>query len=376
MLGVLLTIGWFLLLLTFLVLIHELGHYLAAKYVKVGVIEFGIGYPPLAKKLFRKWNTDFTVNWLPLGGFVRLWGDDAEESIANKEIAAEHHLSESMMFNHKKQWERLLIIFAGVFINFVFGFMVFAGLYSRYGIPERIDHVRVEEVLPDSPAALAGLKADDEILKVTIDEGTEISISDSDQFSTLMSENAGEKVVMDVLREADRLKIEATLRPKDRPADQAALGVVPANWKLVFYPWYEQPLRGMYVGMRDSLELGKLILNSLGEMVGKMVMRGQVPTDVAGPIGIVAQAHEMNILSQGWVGTLRYSALLSINLAIMNLLPIPALDGGRALFVMLETFIGKTRRQRWEQRVNGIGMVFLLSLIFLISIKDVVKIIW
>jgi regulator of sigma E protease len=376
MFGVLLTIGWFLLLLTFLVLIHELGHYLAAKYVKVGVIEFGIGYPPLAKKLFRKWGTDFTVNWLPLGGFVRLWGDDAEESIVNKEIAAEHHLDDSMMFNNKKQWERLLIIFAGVFINFVFGFIIFAGLYSVYGIPEKFEHTRVEEVFADSPAQEAGIQVHDEVLSVTIDEGTQIRIEDADQFSTLMRENAGEKVLLQLKRDGEELTVEAMLRPKDRPENVPALGLYPADWKLVFYPWYEQPFRGMYVGMRDSLELGRLILGSLGQMMSKLFFQGQIPTDVAGPIGIVDQAHEMNILSQGWTGTLRYGALLSINLAIMNLLPIPALDGGRAVFVVLESFIGKARRQRWEQRVNGIGMIFLLSLIFLISLKDVVKIIW
>lgn len=376
MLGILFTIGWFLLLLTFLVLIHELGHFLAAKFVKVGVLEFGIGYPPLAKKLFRRWDTDFTINWLPLGGFVRLFGDDAEESLPSREEQKEHHLTESSMFNHKKRWERLLIIGAGVFINFVFGVIVFAGLYSKFGIPEDLGFVRVDEVLADSPALVAGVQKGDEIFRATIDENQEVTVTTADQFSRLMSENAGEKVVLHLRRSGETFDLEATLRPKDRPIDQAALGVIPRDWESKFYPWYEQPIRGAIVGLQDSIELGRLILGSLGDMVSKLFMRGQVPSDLSGPIGIVAQAHEMDILSQGWVGTLRYAALLSINLAIMNLLPIPALDGGRAIFVLLEGFIGKARRQRWEQRVNGIGMVFLLLLIFLISIKDVVKIIW
>jgi regulator of sigma E protease len=376
MFGVLLTIGWFLLLLTFLVLIHELGHYLAAKFVKVGVLEFGIGYPPMAKKLFRRWDTDFTINWLPLGGFVRLWGDDAEESLPTAAAAAEHHLTEKSMFNHKKRWERLLIIGAGVFINFLFGVIVFAGLYSKFGIPERLHYVKVEEVLVDSPAQLSGLQVGDQIYKTTVDENKEVSITNAAEFSQLMGENAGEKVTLHFRRSGEETTLDVTLRPKDRPSDQAALGVIPVDWELKFYPWYEQPFRGIYVGLQDSFELGRLILGSLGDMVSKLVMRGQVPSDLSGPIGIVAQAHEMDILSQGWVGTLRYAALLSINLAIMNMLPIPALDGGRAIFVLLEGILGKARRRRWEQRVNGVGMVFLLLLIFLISLKDVVKIIW
>lgn len=376
MLGVLLTIGWFLLLLTFLVLIHELGHFLAAKFVKVGVVEFGIGYPPLAKKLFRRWDTDFTINWLPLGGFVRLWGDDAEEALPKAGAALPQSLTESSMFNHKKRWERLFIIGAGVFINFLFGVIVFAGLYSRFGIPEKLNHVSVDQVLAGSPAVTAGLQENDEIFSTTVDENQRVTVVSSDQFSKLMSENAGEKVVLHLRRNGEEKDVEVTLRGKDRAANEAALGVIPLDWELRFYPWYEQPLRGVYVGLRDSFELGGLILGSLGDMVGKLFLRGQVPSDLSGPIGIVAQAHEMDILSQGWVGTLRYAALLSINLAVMNLLPIPALDGGRAVFVLIEGFIGKARRQRWEQRVNGIGMVFLLVLIFLISLKDVVKIFW
>lgn len=376
MFAILLTIGWFVLVLTFLVLIHELGHFLAAKYIGVDVLEFGIGYPPRAKKLFRWWKTDFTLNWFPLGGFVRLWGDDAEEVLSDHPEHAESGLTQKGMFHAKKKSQRLLVILAGVFINFLFGVLVFAGLYSYYGIPEVLPHVEVAQVLPDSPAQEVGLQEGDVLVRLVEKDGDEAQITNPQQFIELTSANAGTRVELTVRRDGEERVVEPVLRAPDTTTNKPALGIVPTDIKFVFYPWWQQPFRGMYVGLKDSLELGRLILVSLGGMVTKIFTQAQVPSEVSGPIGIVAQAYEMNILSQGWLGTLRYAALLSINLAIMNLLPIPALDGGRAVFVLLESLLGKERRLRWERNANNIGLPFLLLLILLISIKDVFAIIW
>ncbi len=376
MIGIALTILWFLLVLTFLVLIHELGHFLAAKLVKVDVLEFGVGYPPRAIKLFRRWGTDFSLNWLPLGGFVRLWGDDAEEELPAKESLETQGLSAKTMFVNQSAAARLFIIVAGVFINFAFGVLIFAGMYSYFGIPEQLDHVRVDEVLADSPAQEVGLQVGDQIYQVVTSSGDEIVVETAQQFSVLMAEQAGEQVTLLARRGEEEQAFSPTLRPKDRPADQAALGIIPVDREFAFYPWYEQPLRGAIVGLQDSFQMSKMILGALGDMLGKLFMRGQIPMEVSGPIGIVAQAYEMDILNQGWVGTLHYAALLSINLAVMNMLPLPPLDGGRGLFILLELIVGRAKRKIWEARVTQVGFPALLLLIVLISLKDVVKIVW
>lgn len=369
----LLTILWFLLLLSFLVIIHELGHFLAAKSVGVHVIEFGVGYPPVAKKLFTWMQTKFTLNWLPLGGFVRLYGDDAGEEFGTEdELPA--GVTEANKFHTKSISDRLRIILAGVLVNFVFGVIVFAGLYSVYGIPEQLGYVRVDQVLENSPAQEAGLQVGDAIVHVIDQDGVQTKVTERDPFINLMKAKSGQPVRLFIRRGGQEMEITAQLRPADRPADQGALGVAPSDIEFRFYPWWQQPFRGAWAGLKDSLYFGKLILQSLGGMLGKMVTKGEIPQDMAGPIGIVREANEADILSQGFVGTIRYAALLSLNLAIMNLLPIPALDGGRAVFVILEKFIGKARRIRWEQRANSYGIVFLLGVILLISIQDVVKI--
>lgn len=369
-----LTILWFLLLLSFLVVIHELGHFFAAKSVKVHVLEFGVGYPPKAVTLFRWLQTPFTLNWLPLGGFVRLFGDDAGEDFG-AESSLPEGVTEENQFHRKSARARLWIIVAGVISNFVFGVLVFAVLYSKFGIPEKLGYIKIQEVVADSPAQRAGFQEGDEVVRVKSSDGEESVVKEAAAFSQLMNARSGETVQFFVRRNGENITLTAELRPADRPADQAALGVVPQDMEMRFYAWWQQPFRGMWAGLQDSVLFGRLILQSLGSMVGRLVSKGEIPQDISGPIGIVAQAQEADILKQGWVGTVRYAGLLSINLAIMNLLPIPALDGGRGVFVLLERFIGKDRRMRWERIANSYGMIFLLGLILLISIQDVLKIV-
>lgn len=435
---IILTIVWFLLILSFLVLIHELGHFIAAKLMGVLVEEFGLGYPPRLKKLWRWQGTIFSLNALPFGGFVRLFGDEGEtleggmqeggpegglqkggpeaESSAKKlpvrsDPRSEPRL-ESQKFTSKTELQRLFIILAGVIVNFVFGVLAFAYIYSRVGIPAPTGQVEIVEVLPNSPAAEAGLSAGDIVLEVEAPESSgasetpealeasevqgtptdELADEPTDElvvepasalepttaegFITWVGQQSGQNVNLTLERAgATQSALLYVRTPEEIPPNEGAIGIGLSDTELKFYPWWQMPFRGMWVGLQEAIAMGRLILDTLGMMLVNMFTKGVVPTEVAGPIGIVSQAYEFEAVKQGFLGNLNTAALLSINLAIMNLLPIPALDGGRAIFIMIEPFIGRDRRRRWEGKANTVGFMFLIVLIVLITVKDIVGIV-
>lgn len=372
----LLTILWILVLLSILVIVHEFGHFFAAKMVGVHVEEFGLGYPPRAKILFEKWKTKFSLNIIPLGGFVRLYGDDAETV---EKGGAQTDLPEGVThenrYSQKSIPARMTILLAGVVVNFVFGILAFAGIYSTIGIPAERGNVVVTNVVEGSAAAQAGFQSDDVITAFTNDEGQRISLSESQQFIEFVSDHPEKELQVFVRRGEEEQILLATPEKNEETGEvQGRLGVGLSDSELVFYPWWQMPFRGMLVGLQESIRLSGFILVSLKDMVVSTVQKGQVPSDLSGPVGIVDQTYQSGILQDGWLGRLNWMALISVNLAIMNLLPIPALDGGRALFLLTEPILGKDRRTRWEQWANNYGMMFLLALIVLITAKDVWKI--
>jgi len=378
------TIVWFLLVLSFLVLIHELGHFLAAKWIGTHVEEFGLGYPPRVKKVFTKWHTVFTLNALPFGGFVRIWGDDAEQiedDAAQSEKEGKAPIVNpapkgSIPFANQPQWKRMVVILAGITVNFVFGMLAFAILYSFVGIPERVRDVEVLSVQEDSPAAAAGLQVGDKVLSLKIDGETTWQQGETRSLVTTLGRLDQQDIQLTVERSGEQQELSTTTRSRDEAVARGALGFSPSeNTDFVFYPAWQMPFRGAWTGVKEAVGLSQLIVLTLGDMVTG-VSRGKVPSDVSGPVGIVEQAVQMEVVKQGWYGTLNWAGLLSINLAVMNLLPIPALDGGRAVFIILETFIGKARRLRWERLVNGYSFFFLIGLILLITLKDVVGLIF
>lgn len=361
------TVLWFLLVLSFLVVIHELGHFFAAKRVGVHVQEFGLGYPPRLRPLFKKWNTLFSLNAIPVGGFVKLYGDDAEQL----ELEPEPGIPESRMFARQSQSKRLIIILAGVAVNFLFGIAAFMGLFSVIGIPTPKGFVLVTAVSPGSPAETAGLAVNDQVISFSA-VGEAISVSASQPLIDAIERHRGEAVTLRVRRDSQEIDVSAALR-SEKPVNDGLLGVALEDTDLKFYPWWQMPFRGALQGLRDSLNLSRLVVSALGDMVARLVTKGEIPKDITGPVGIVDQAIQNEVLKQGVPGALNFAGQLSINLAIMNLLPIPALDGGRAIFVLLERALGRARRIRWEQKANLVGFIFLLSLILLVTAKDIVN---
>lgn len=348
----------FVLILSLLVLIHELGHFLTAKFFKMRVEEFGIGIPPKAKHLFRKWGVDFTLNWLPIGGFVRLYGEDpGDEAQSNSPEA----------FFNKPVWQRAVVLFAGVAMNFLLATVLFGAVYSVLGIPTKTDKVNITEVKPGSPAEKVGLKKDEVVISVFKGK-EELKFAGVEGFVKTVAGHKGEELTINVLDAGKQISVKVTPR-KDPPPGEGALGVVLDDMEMKKYPWYEMPFRGVEVGMREAISWGKMILEQLGVLLKTIVSGKGVPKDVAGPVGIYQASKD--IYKFGILAVLQFMGVLSVNLAVLNVMPFPALDGGRIAFLLVEKIVGKKLKNKVEGYVHTAGMIFLLSIMFLITIRDV-----
>jgi len=365
------SIAIFLLVLSFLVLIHELGHFLAAKFINSKVEEFGLGYPPRVKKLFKKWNTDFTLNWIPFGGFVKIYGE---------ELVKAENKSESRPFYEKPALQRLMVILAGPVINLIFGVLAFSIIYAFVGIPSPLQNqARIAYITPGSPAEKSGLQVNTNLISLK-DAKETIFINSIEGAILAIGNHKGQTVTLTSSGlcyqescQENLQEYEVYLRRDDEIEDlnlEGSLGVAFQAYYLKFYPWYEMPLRGIITGFKESVDLVILTVQELAKMTLNIFNKGKIPGDVMGPLGIGHAVVKNQIFSEGFLSVLHFSGLLSLGLAVMNLLPIPALDGGRALFIILEKIIGKKRVDKFETKVNYGGFIILLSLIILITAKD------
>ncbi len=347
----------FVLILSVLILVHELGHFFAARFLGIRVEEFGIGLPPKAKKLFA-WNgVEFSLNWLPLGGFVRLYGEDREFGMDDKNA-----------FFNKPMISRLIVLLAGVTMNFILGVALFGVVYSFLGIPTQTDRVRVVEVVQDSPAEKAGLKVDDIISKIQI-SNDKYQIDEVNAFIKKVNENKGKEISL-VLDDGRELKVTPRENP---PAGQGSLGVALSSMEMIQYPWWQMPFRGVVVGMNEAVAWGKEIATNMWKLVSDIFAGKGVPKDVSGPVGIYQVTSQ--VYKNGWLATLQFVGVLSVNLAILNIMPLPALDGGRIAFLGIELLVGKRRKNKIEGYVHSGGMIFLLALMALITIRDVMRLV-
>jgi len=350
----------FIITLSILILVHELGHFWVAKKAGIKVEEFGIGYPPRAwsKKIGE---TVYSINWVPFGGFVRLYGEELKETTRLRQGSGE-----ARAFWAKSKKVRTAVIVAGVLGNFLLAIVCFSAVYSVSGIPTVTDQVRVIGITTGSPADQAGLQNKDLILAV---DGQ--AIKDIEHFTQLIGDKKGQEVVLLVKRETDKT-IVLTPR-KDPPEGEGALGVVISSLEMKRYPWWQMPFRGAVEGIKEAVAWGGLILGSFGKMLVDWIGRGIAPKDVAGPVGIFQAS--ANVTQQGILAILQFMGILSINLGILNILPFPALDGGRLVFVIYEAVTRRRPKPAVEHWVNAIGMAVLLFLIILVTINDVQRVI-
>lgn len=337
----------FLLILSAVVLIHEVGHFLAAKLFKVRVDEFGFGLPPKLFKLFSFKGTDFTVNALPIGGFVKLYGENGETQVG---------VPDERAFWAKKIWQRAIILLAGVMMNFVLAIFLFSIVYSVLGIPVKIKGVKVTEVVKDSPAAVVGLKVDDVI-----------QYADNNKFLEFVAENKGKEIAIEVKRGEEVKKFKVTPR-ENPPEGEGSLGIVITDSELKHFPWYEMPFRGSWIGLQEAYAWGKEIAVNLFDLVWRLVTGKGISRDLAGPVGIYQISNQVR--KQGILAILQFVGVLSVNLSILNIMPFPALDGGRLVFLGIELIRGKRIKEEIEGWVNTVGMLMLLSLMVLITIND------
>jgi regulator of sigma E protease len=360
----LVTIIVFLVILSVLVLVHEAGHFFVAKLFGIKVEEFGFGLPP---RIFGKkfGETLYSINWLPIGGFVKLYGEDeaggGSITLKQKKVKGD----EKRAFFAKPVWQRALVILAGVFMNFVLAVVIISVLFSVVGVQMPGNKVMVDAVVKGAPAQKAGIKVGDVVMSVNDNE-----VKTSEQLKRYVDEHSGEKLTLKVQTLNSKIEILQVTPRKVYPSDEGPMGIaISQNVIIQKYPWYKAP----FVGTWEALKQTWLIVSGLIMLVIQLVTRGMVPQGVAGPVGI-AQLTGV-VIGIGPAAVLSLVSLLSLNLAIVNILPIPALDGGRLFFILIEGVFHKKVDPKIEGYAHMIGMMVLLGLIALITLHDLLRII-
>lgn len=342
----------FILTLGVLVLVHELGHFIAAKKNGVKVEEFGFGLPP---RLFgiKKGETLYSINLLPIGGFVKLYGEELYEIKNNK--------LKNRAFINKSPWQKAIIIIAGVIGNFILGWALLSFLFTQ-GVPVPTKKVIIEKIASNSPAQKAQLKTGDVIV-----EFAGKKLETTTDLISLSKKYADQKVSLII--ERDNKKITKEIIPrKNPPQGQGPLGVVISNHILKKYSWYQAP----FYGLKEAFNITFNIAYQLLKVIFEFITFQKPQVDVAGPVGIAQYAQ--SAIKFGKNAYLELVALLSFNLAIINILPFPALDGGRLVFVLYEGITKKKPNKEIEKYTNMIGILILLGLSLLITINDIAKI--
>lgn len=348
----------FLLALSVLVILHELGHFLAAKSVNIKVEEFGLGIPPrvMGKKVGE---TIWSLNLLPIGGFVRMFGEDTAEHVEKNKEAGR-------AFWHKKPWQKFIVVVGGVVMNVVTAVLIFTFVYKITGVPIETKSVKVEDVVAGSPADLAGIKKEDVILKVE-----EKEVSSSRQLIEEVAKHKGKEVELLIGKGSETFKLKVKVR-ENPPAGEGSMGVAVSNMVMEKIGW-GQVYKGVWAGFKEAYFWGKIIGEGVFNMIRDVAM-GRKPEDVSGPIGMY-QATSNIRQNQGLLAVLHFFGIVSVNLAVVNILPFPALDGGRLMFVLYEAVIRKRPNAKLEAVVNNVGMMILLTLIALVAVGDILRII-
>jgi regulator of sigma E protease len=347
----------FIIVLSVLVLVHEVGHFFAARRVGIWVEEFGFGLPP---RLFGKkiGETIYSINLLPFGGFVRLHGENTQESITDKKRA----------FLNQSKKARTAVILAGVFMNFVLAIAAFSMVYSFTGIPKESGNVKVVEIRPDSPASTSGLQVGDVVKQID-----ETKITTNDEFINYIESKKSSEIVMYAQREGVDGLVEAEAIPRENPPpEEGALGVIISSTEIYYPPVWQRPFIGIYNGFKDAFFWTGVVLGGFVKIFTDL-SGGTVPTDVAGPVGIFALTSEA--AKFGVLTLINFMGILSVNLAILNVIPFPALDGGRLLFIVIEGVFGRKVLPKVETAIHTVGMILLLMLIFAITAHDVKRLI-
>lgn len=375
----------FLVILSVLVFVHEFGHFSMARLFGMRVDEFGFGFPPRAlgfwkdpktntwkfvgSKTDRMPRTIYSVNWIPLGGFVRIKGEDGAGR------------KEKDSFASSPGWKRIIVLSAGVIMNFILAWVLFSIVFM-IGAPQAVTSddtvngetsVQIGNVLPNTPAEEMGFRIGDTILGryVETDRSEEekayytplVTIGDVQEY---VEANKGKEIRFLVKRGEEQVPLIGSPRV-DYPEGEGSLGIELVRTSIVSYPWYE----AVWKGLMTVFMLIGAILAAFWGLLKTLFTTGSTPADIAGPVGIAFYTKQVADL--GFVYILQFAGILSVNLGIINILPIPALDGGRVVFVLAEMIKGSPVSQKFEQAIHSIGFVLLLLLMLVVTFFDFIR---
>lgn len=323
----------------FLIFIHELGHFLTAKKFGVKIHEFAIGMgPAIVKK--QKGETLYAIRLFPIGGYVKMEGEDGESD-------------DPRAFSKKPAWQRLIVLVSGAFTNIICGFLIFCILFlpaAQVSVPV------VGSVLENSPAAKAGIQEGDRIVSVN---GSKVNIQADVSFS--LYQNGGKEAKVSVDRGGE--KKEFNITPVYNEENQ--------NYIMGFVPRVADmtPTLAVKTAYYNTFFVVRVVYASLGELItGKADV-----AQMSGPVGIVNEVGKAAKSETPWQSVMNFIALIAVNLGVMNLLPLPALDGGRVFFILIEMIRRKPIKPEYEGMIHFAGMVLLLALMLFVTYSDILK---
>ena len=350
-------------ILVIVVIGHEFGHFIVAKWNGVKVEEFGFGLPP---KIWgfkpKNSETEYNINALPIGGYVKLLGEEGDNR------------DNPRSFAFKKPWQRIAILSAGVIMNIIIAVIAFT-IVGMMGTQAVIDESKINSgkfsnittfiatVAKDSPAEKADLRFGDEIQTIA-----GVKVITQDEVTNKIKENIGKPVEI-VVKRGDQT-LTKTVEPRENPPEgQGAIGIstqLTGMQKLSFFDSFKLAFNSIYVIISTTLYI-------LGQMIMSLFTQAPLPAeaDVTGPIGLVQIVGDVRDLGMGYIIT--FIGLISTSLALFNILPIPALDGGRIVFVVIEWIKGSPVTQSLENKFHIVGYSVLMLLTLLVTIRDIIK---
>lgn len=348
----------FVLVLGILIFVHEFGHFIVAKLFNVKVLKFSLGFGP---KMFGKkvGDTEYVVSALPLGGFVKMVGENLEEEVSP--------LDEARAFSHKPVWQRFCIVFAGPASNLLFTVLLLSTVFLVAGLPILGPSSMIGEVSTDSPGARAGLLAGDIVKEIDSKE-----ISDWSEVYHLVTESGGKPLTITVERDGGLVTVTAT--PEETAIKNEFGEVTGQGYRLgiarqmnvEFEPATFSQAVG--AGFGQTVEMTKKTLQGIWKMVQRIIPA----SEIGGPILIAQIAGKQ--LQSGWIDFFYFMGFLSVNLGILNLLPIPVLDGGHLVFFSLEAVRRKPLTREIQGKMQFVGIVLLVSLMLFAFYNDILRI--
>lgn len=322
-----------------LVFAHELGHFLAAKASGIMVLEFAVGMGPVLVSR-QAGETRYSLRLLPIGGFARMAGEDLDED--------NNLVPDDRRYDKKPLLARAAVILAGPLTNFLLAMLIFAVVFMFMGVPS--NQPVVGALSPDWPAANAGLAIGDRIISIN---GT--AVNSWQDVQQLIASSQGNPSALTIERDGQQLSFQITPRT-DQQTGQTMIGIGPQNDRFSFFG-------SLRLGWEETIWFTKQIISILVNMV-----TGKIPAEGAGPIGMIVMVGQ--VARTGVINLLTFAAIISIQLGLFNLLPIPALDGSKLIFFAIEAVRGKPVDPEKESFVHFLGFVLLMVFMVLITFKD------